>query len=213
VAYRLNGQPISLLRGGPVRMIVPWAHGFKSIKWLQRIVLTNNHQANDTYASGNNDVESHLKTAAYVDSGPESVAAGQPVVVTGTVMVGLSGLRRVEYWLRADAGAALREDDPAWTRRPVAAVRAGAAAEELGRHAAERRAAQRRVGVRPQDGAAARMAAAVQLGAVVGQAARSENPAPMRSARGQWTSTISHNRNRARIPSRGGMRSRSGASP
>src|SRR5262245_52570412 len=67
VAYRLNGQPLSLLRGGPVRMIVPWAHGFKSIKWLQRIVLTNHHQANDTYASGNNDVESHLKTAAYVD--------------------------------------------------------------------------------------------------------------------------------------------------
>src|SRR5262249_7124517 len=26
VAYRLNGQPLSLLRGGPVRMIVPWAH-------------------------------------------------------------------------------------------------------------------------------------------------------------------------------------------
>src|ERR1043165_7714213 len=48
VAYRLNGRPLSLLRGGPVRMIVPWAHGFKAIKWLQRIVLTNNHQANDT---------------------------------------------------------------------------------------------------------------------------------------------------------------------
>src|SRR5262249_37984535 len=27
VAYRLNGAPISLLRGGPVRLIVPWAHG------------------------------------------------------------------------------------------------------------------------------------------------------------------------------------------
>ena len=114
VAYRLNGQPISLLRGGPVRMIVPWAHGFKSIKWLQRIVLTNNFQANDTYASGNNDVESHLKTAAYVDAGPESLPADRPVIVTGTVMVGLSGLRRVEYWLRSDAAAALRDDDPAW---------------------------------------------------------------------------------------------------
>jgi DMSO/TMAO reductase YedYZ molybdopterin-dependent catalytic subunit len=115
VAYRLNGQPISLLRGGPVRMIVPWAHGFKSIKWLQRIVLTNNFQANDTYASGNNDVESHLKTAAYVDSGPESYPAGQPIVVSGTVMVGLSGLRRVEYWLRTEADKGpLREDDPAW---------------------------------------------------------------------------------------------------
>ena len=35
VAYRLNGGPIPLERGGPVRMVVPWAHGFKSIKWLQ----------------------------------------------------------------------------------------------------------------------------------------------------------------------------------
>ncbi len=116
VAYRLNGQPIPLVRGGPVRMIVPWAHGFKSIKWLQRIVLTNHFQANDTYANGNNDVESYLKTAAYVDPGPEAPPAGQPVVVTGTVMVGLSGLKRVEYWLRpnADQGP-LRDDDPAWT--------------------------------------------------------------------------------------------------
>ena len=31
-------------------MIVPWAHGFKSIKWLQHIMLTNDYQANDTYA-------------------------------------------------------------------------------------------------------------------------------------------------------------------
>jgi DMSO/TMAO reductase YedYZ molybdopterin-dependent catalytic subunit len=116
VAYKLNGQPISLLRGGPVRMIVPWAHGFKSIKWLQRIVLTNHFQANDTYAAGNNDVESHLKTAAYVDTGPEAMPAGPPIVVTGTVMVGLSGLKRIEYWLRGDADklGPLRDDDPAW---------------------------------------------------------------------------------------------------
>ena len=36
-------------------MIVPWAHGFKSIKWLQKIVLTNGYDANDTYAEQNND--------------------------------------------------------------------------------------------------------------------------------------------------------------
>jgi DMSO/TMAO reductase YedYZ molybdopterin-dependent catalytic subunit len=115
VAYRLNGSPISLERGGPVRMIVPWAHGFKSIKWLQRIVLTNDFQANDTYASGNNEVESQLKTAAYVDPAPLPVAAGQPLVVTGTVMVGLPGLKRVEYWLRpGDGSNRLADDDPAW---------------------------------------------------------------------------------------------------
>ena len=49
LAYRLNGQPIPLERGGPVRMVVPWAHGFKSIKWLQQIELTNDYRANDTY--------------------------------------------------------------------------------------------------------------------------------------------------------------------
>jgi DMSO/TMAO reductase YedYZ molybdopterin-dependent catalytic subunit len=116
VAYRLNGQPLSLQRGGPVRLVVPWAHGFKSIKWLQRITLTNDFKANDTYAEANNDPDSYLKTAAYLDEGPESFTAGQPVVITGTVMVGWSGLKRVEYWLRPDTGThgKLADDDPAW---------------------------------------------------------------------------------------------------
>ena len=67
IAYRLNGQPIPLERGGPVRMLIPWAHGFKSVKWLQHITLTNDYKANDTYALQNNDPESYLKTAAYID--------------------------------------------------------------------------------------------------------------------------------------------------
>jgi DMSO/TMAO reductase YedYZ molybdopterin-dependent catalytic subunit len=116
IAYRLNGQAIPLVRGGPVRMIIPWAHGFKSIKWLQRIVLTNDYRANDTYALANNDPDSYLKTAAYIDSGPEVFKPGQAIVITGMAMVGWSGLKRVEYWLRPDAGkhAQLAEDDPAW---------------------------------------------------------------------------------------------------
>ncbi len=116
VAYRLNGQAIPLVRGGPVRMIVPWAHGFKSIKWLQRITLTNEYRANDTYALANNDPDSYLKTTAYLDAGPAVFKAGESVTVSGTAMVGWSGLKRVEYWLRADAGkhGQLAEDDPAW---------------------------------------------------------------------------------------------------
>jgi DMSO/TMAO reductase YedYZ molybdopterin-dependent catalytic subunit len=116
LAYRLNGEPISLLRGGPVRMIVPWAHGFKSIKWLHRITLTNDFKANDTYAEANNDPDSYLKTAAYLDEGPEAFKAGGTVVITGNAMVGWSGLKRVEYWLRPDAGTHgnLADDDPAW---------------------------------------------------------------------------------------------------
>ncbi len=106
IAYRLNGQPIPLIRGGPVRMVIPWAHGFKSIKWLQRIVVTNDYRANDTYAEQNNDPESHLKTAAYLDNLPAKISAGQPVPIGGLVISGLSGLKRVEYSLaRSDAKA------------------------------------------------------------------------------------------------------------
>jgi hypothetical protein len=99
LAYRLNGEPIPLVRGGPVRMIIPWAHGFKSIKWLQHIVVTNDYKANDTYAEQNNDPESHLKTAAYLDELPAKIPAGSPVQLNGQVISGLSGLRRVEYLL------------------------------------------------------------------------------------------------------------------
>jgi hypothetical protein len=99
-------------------MVVPWAHGFKSIKWLQRITLTNDYKANDTYAvEGNNDPDSYLKTAAYFDREPEAFTAGEPIVVRGTAIVGWSGLKRVEYWLRKDTGThgELPADDPAWT--------------------------------------------------------------------------------------------------
>ena len=108
LAYKLNGQDISPLRGGPVRMIIPWAHGFKSIKWLQQIFLTNDYRTNDTYALKNNDPESYLKTAAYVDAGEDEIAEGTPVAVTGQVISGLSGLDRVEYWLRR-----VQQDTPA----------------------------------------------------------------------------------------------------
>jgi DMSO/TMAO reductase YedYZ molybdopterin-dependent catalytic subunit len=118
VAYRLNGGDIPPERGGPVRMVVPWAHGFKSIKWLQRIVATNDYKANDTYALQNNDPESYLKTAAYLSRGPESYRSGLPITREGTAMVGWSGLKRVEYWLRPAAGGdgKLADDDPAWQR-------------------------------------------------------------------------------------------------
>jgi DMSO/TMAO reductase YedYZ molybdopterin-dependent catalytic subunit len=116
LAYRLNGQPISLKRGGPVRLIVPWAHGFKSIKWLQRILLTNDYKTNDTYAEQNNDPDSYLKTMARLDESPATFKAGEPIVLRGTAVVGWSGLKRVEYWLRPEAGThgELAEDDPAW---------------------------------------------------------------------------------------------------
>lgn len=50
LCYKLNGKWLTTKRGGPVRMVVPGLYANKSVKWLQRIVLTNNPRLNDTYA-------------------------------------------------------------------------------------------------------------------------------------------------------------------
>lgn len=113
IAIKLNGEPLPLERGGPVRMVVPWAHGFKSIKWLQHIVLTNDYRANDTYAKQNNDPDSHLKTAAYLDNLAERYSTRDTIRAGGLAIAGWSGLQRVEYWLR-EATADIADGDPAW---------------------------------------------------------------------------------------------------
>ncbi len=114
VCYKLNGQWLSPKRGGPVRMLVPEAYGFKSVKWLQRIVLTNNHQANDTYADANNDIESWQKTFARFVDAPEDVEPGAPIPLTGLAQVGIGGLTKVQVAL--DSSDAAPADDPYFTR-------------------------------------------------------------------------------------------------
>ena len=96
LCFKLNGQLLNGERGGPVRMVVPEAYGFKSVKWLQRIVLSNLFHANDTYADGNNDVDSGMKTFARNLLRPDALAAGKPIPLTGYAQVGVSGLKRVQ---------------------------------------------------------------------------------------------------------------------
>jgi len=122
LAYRLNGEPIPPERGGPVRMVVPWSYGFKSIKWLQQISVTNNPRNTDTYAEGNNDPEAVLKSAAFSDRVPEKLPADRPLTIRGVVMCGPSGVRRVEFWVRRvePDSPALADDAPELLRAPWA---------------------------------------------------------------------------------------------
>jgi len=103
LCYKLNGEWLDSERGGPVRVVVPEAYGFKSIKWLTRVVLTNLYHANDTYAEGNNDVESWLKTFAATLSVPRALKAGESIPVTGYAQVGLAGLSKVQVWIQSNA--------------------------------------------------------------------------------------------------------------
>jgi DMSO/TMAO reductase YedYZ molybdopterin-dependent catalytic subunit len=99
LCYKLNGDWLDSKRGGPVRMVVPEGYGFKSIKWLSHVVLTNAPFANDTYANGNNDVDSPLKSFAATLAVPTETNAGQPFAVTGYAQVGISGVSKVQVWI------------------------------------------------------------------------------------------------------------------
>jgi DMSO/TMAO reductase YedYZ molybdopterin-dependent catalytic subunit len=111
VCYKLNSKYISHANGGPVRLIVPDSYANRSIKWLQKILVTNSYHANDTYAEANNDVESTVKSYARFINAPAKVKAGQNFALTGMAQVGKSGLNKVQYWIKP-AGTAFPEDDP-----------------------------------------------------------------------------------------------------
>ncbi|MFC2077036.1 molybdopterin-dependent oxidoreductase, partial [candidate division KSB1 bacterium] len=117
LCYKLNGAFLSLKRGGPVRILAPDVYGNKSVKWVQRIFLTNNFLANDTYALWNNDTASSLKTNARFIHVPESVKAVEGSAITGVAQVGMSGLSKVQYWL-CPKDQTLSADDPYFNDAP-----------------------------------------------------------------------------------------------
>ncbi|MHB8863877.1 MAG: molybdopterin-dependent oxidoreductase [Pirellulaceae bacterium] len=110
LAYKMNGDWLASKRGGPVRLVVPDGYGFKSIKWLQRLVLTNDPNPNDTYAGQNNDVDTTMKTFARFITAPTRLKAGQQAALTGVAQVGMSGLRTVQYCLQPTRPSVSPED-------------------------------------------------------------------------------------------------------
>jgi DMSO/TMAO reductase YedYZ molybdopterin-dependent catalytic subunit len=115
LCYKFNDQWLTIDRGGPVRMIVPDAYANKCVKWLQCIMLTNDYQANDTYAKWNNDTVSHIKTCARFIHTPKKIKAREQVPVTGVAQVGMSGLSKVQYWLHLQ-DEPLPKEDPYFTK-------------------------------------------------------------------------------------------------
>ncbi len=116
LCYKLNGQWLSSERGGPVRIVVPEAYGFKNVKWLSHVVLTNLFHANDTYAEEGNDIDSPMKTFATTLSAPRQVKAGEPIPLTGFAQVGVGGLSKIQ--VSAEPRDTQRKDDPYFDTAP-----------------------------------------------------------------------------------------------
>ena len=117
LCYKLNGEWLDSQRGGPVRIVVPEAYGFKSIKWLSHVVLTNLAHANDTYADNGNDVDSPLKTFCATLSVPKELKANEKIPVTGYAQVGMPGLSKVQVWI-SPSGENWPSEDPYFATAP-----------------------------------------------------------------------------------------------
>lgn len=131
LCYKLNGQWLSPERGGPVRVVVPEAYGFKSIKWLTNVVLSNMPAANDTYAEKNNDVDSPLKTFCATITAPKTAKPDEPIPITGWAQVGISGLKKVQVWIR-NREETLPENDPHFLGAPWQDATILSAADTIG---------------------------------------------------------------------------------
>ncbi len=117
LCYKLNGEFLDSERGGPVRIVVPEAYGFKSVKWLTTVTLSNLPHANDTYADGNNDIDSPLKTFAATLHVPEAIKPDEQIPLTGYAQVGISGLSKVQVWIQSNAKP-WPADDPYFANAP-----------------------------------------------------------------------------------------------
>ncbi|MCI0704509.1 MAG: molybdopterin-dependent oxidoreductase [Planctomycetia bacterium] len=125
VCYKLNGEWLTPERGAPVRILVPEHYGYKSVKWLTHIVLSNLYHANDTYGTQNNDVDSPMKTFAATLHVPGTVKTNTPIPVTGYAQSGISGLSKVQVWV-SPSEKKWPADDPyfttaAWTDATILA--------------------------------------------------------------------------------------------
>jgi len=117
LAYKMNGQIMPAAHGGPVRVVVPGTYGSKSIKWVQRVVLTNDFKANDSDGepSFNNDTESPMKTRARFINAPTEIPPEKPAALTGMAQIGISGLGKVQYCVHSQKEP-WPADDPDWTK-------------------------------------------------------------------------------------------------
>ena len=106
IAIGMNGEPLPVKHGFPVRMVVPGLYGYVSAtKWLIDLEVTRFADFKAYWSTRGYSVKAPIKTSSRIDV-PRSFArvkAGQPVPVAGVAWSQDRGVRSVE--VRVDGGA------------------------------------------------------------------------------------------------------------
>ncbi|WP_448329679.1 SorT family sulfite dehydrogenase catalytic subunit [Sulfitobacter sp. M13] len=107
LAWEMNGEPVPLAHGGPLRLIIPGYYGVNNVKYLKRLALTVDESPNKIQQTGyrmrpvgeKGDPSQPSMYKMSVKSwitGPLLDAATGKVQIHGVAMGGVSGLEKIE---------------------------------------------------------------------------------------------------------------------
>jgi DMSO/TMAO reductase YedYZ molybdopterin-dependent catalytic subunit len=105
LAYAMNGEPLPVEHGFPVRMVVPGLYGYVSAtKWLAELELRSFGDFDAYWVDRGWAPQAPIKTESRIDTprGRAALTAGQPVVVAGVAWAQHRGISTVE--IRVDGG-------------------------------------------------------------------------------------------------------------
>jgi DMSO/TMAO reductase YedYZ molybdopterin-dependent catalytic subunit len=114
LAVAMNGAPLPVAHGFPVRMVVPGLYGYVSAcKWLTGIEVTTYQAATAYWARRGWDAQAPVKTESRIDvpTGRSPLAAG-PVTIAGVAWAQHKGIDAVQ----------VRIDHGPWQQARLAAV-------------------------------------------------------------------------------------------
>lgn len=120
LAWEMNGEPLQLAHGGPLRLIVPGYQGVNNIKYIKRLAFTAaesdarimSHGYRITPPGGKSDpsqasvLEMNVKSWVNGPGADAPLKAG-PVVLTGVAFGGVHAVRKVE--VSVDGGRSWKE--------------------------------------------------------------------------------------------------------
>jgi DMSO/TMAO reductase YedYZ molybdopterin-dependent catalytic subunit len=121
LAYRMNGDPLPMRHGFPLRMIVPGMVGEKSVKWLTRIELRDS-AAKQFYEKQGWGPRFEINSTTRIDAptSHQSLSLNTPINVRGIAFGGARGIRDVE--VSTDDGATWNPAEITYRSSPLAWV-------------------------------------------------------------------------------------------